>query len=202
MTRRPQLPKPTLAGELPVDPYTSYVYLAYADEEILYVGVTDDITTRIATHQRNLAPWYPKATRIAWQQYPDRASAERVESEYIRQLDPPYNTRGRVKRPIKPVTFLVEAWVRLGELVRDRRMAMHRSQRSIADDAVVPVKLLRDVERGVAAEYPEEALVGIERVLRWRAGSVVTVLEGGEPGLLTAAEVRALTLAAYDEVAL
>lgn len=74
-----------------------YVYVYWADDVCLYVGVTSDPKTRIATHRRSAHA--EAATHVdLWSIGNDRSEAERVEKAVIRDLDPLWNTTHSPRR--------------------------------------------------------------------------------------------------------
>lgn len=72
---------------------TTLYRLRAADDELLYVGVTDDLDRRIAQHRR-VKPWWPLVASVeaeAFARRPDAFAAERV--AIAREL-PRFNIRG------------------------------------------------------------------------------------------------------------
>lgn len=67
--------------------------------ELLYVGVTHDLTARMKQH-RYSTEWYPQVARITASAYPDRMAALVAEAEAIESESPMHN------RPPKYVTEL------------------------------------------------------------------------------------------------
>lgn len=93
----PRMPAPVRSGTLvlPTGDQT-YVYRAYClCGDLLYVGITGNLFTRLSGHARARAEWERKAVRLEWDMYATRGQAERVETYLIRALDPTYNTLGR-----------------------------------------------------------------------------------------------------------
>lgn len=98
-----------ITGDLPVieerygDPrpsgaYTinagTHVYVAFDDNgQALYVGVTDDLFARMASHRRG-SEWWPSMVRLTWEEWPDRKSALRKELILIRRYRPTFNKVG------------------------------------------------------------------------------------------------------------
>jgi predicted GIY-YIG superfamily endonuclease len=195
-------PAPIAAGDILTDPNGSYVYIAEDHHgTVLYVGVADDLGRRLAAHSRMLSPWWLAARRIRWELYPDRLTAEAVEYAYIKQLDPAHNVIHKIKKPdVGTAVYPISDWVRLGAVVRARRMEMRRSQTSMAGDVGAPVAMWRGVEAGTPASYPGDLIEAVERVLRWRPGSIETVLGGGDPEVMNTAERAAAAGAALDLV--
>ncbi|MER6331828.1 helix-turn-helix transcriptional regulator [Streptomyces sp. NPDC001034] len=81
------------------------------------------------------------------------------------------------------VTQDPEAWARLGAKIRERREAMGLSRRQLSEAAGVSEKSIQTAEEGrmPRARWPQSLRL-IENSLRWEAGSVERILEGGEPG--------------------
>lgn len=92
-----QLPRPTSSGcvTLP-DLDETYVYRAYClCGDLLYVGITRNLFSRLTGHARDRSRWEQKAVRIEWDLYATRLAAERVEAHLIRTLDPIFNIQWR-----------------------------------------------------------------------------------------------------------
>lgn len=186
-------PAPIASGEIPLGvPGESFVYFMYgADGDVLYVGVTDDLSQRIAGHAT--AAWRRSVRRIAWHKYASRVDAERAETYWIRELLPQFNVRDNGRRWMAATMghrrpYDAEAWRRLGEVIREERMRMRWTQTAIARDAHVDVKYWRGLERGESTRHERELLESAERVLGWHPGSVESVLAGGEPNRLSEEE--------------
>ncbi len=203
----PTPPQPVLGGDLLPCIAGSYVYQAYGlDDLLLYVGVADNLYRRLGAHCAT-SPWYHKVQRITWQQFADREDAERAERETIRRLRPKYNVvyndevliareLGHSRR------YSPEDWRRLGQAVREYRMATRRTQRSVATDAGLPWAKMRLIESAMAEDLcTRRELENLEYGLAWACGSVEAVLAGGVPDPLTADERRGRALAVYDYVA-
>lgn len=100
MGSRP-LPTPLRSGsfEVPTELDGTYVYRAYCRcGDLLYVGITNDIFTRMTAHRRTRAEWELKMIRLEWDHYRTRRDAARVEQRLIATLYPLYNTVHAVKR--------------------------------------------------------------------------------------------------------
>lgn len=69
---------------------------------------------------------------------------------------------------------------RLGRHVRTRRRQLGHSINEAAQAAEVNPKTWQALERGTRA-IRDHSYAGIERALRWRPGSIDTILDGGEP---------------------
>jgi excinuclease UvrABC nuclease subunit len=93
MRPRKPLPRPLDTGrlEIPLVLDLSYVYRAYCRcGDLLYVGVTCELFTRMAWHRRQ-SRWEFKMARLEWETYRTRAEADRVEKHLIDTLNPLYN---------------------------------------------------------------------------------------------------------------
>jgi len=102
-------PMPLVIGGTIQLPYgdETYVYRAYCKcGDVLYVGMTNDLFTRLAKHRRELAPWLSKVDRIEWDLYRHRAEAEVVERHTIREQAPLHNvTHARLVARPKPLPW-------------------------------------------------------------------------------------------------
>lgn len=67
------------------------VYLLYADDELLYVGVTSTGHRRLDQHRR-IRPWWTTVTRAEFEHYSDQEAALAREQQLIRDLLPPHNS--------------------------------------------------------------------------------------------------------------
>lgn len=200
-------PEPLASGEIALGvPGESFVYFMYgADGDILYVGVTDDLSQRIAGHAT--AAWRRQVRRITWNKYASRTEAERAETYWIRELLPEYNVRDNGRRVLaadmghrRP--YGAEAWRGLGARVRAERSAIRWSQKAMATDAKVHVEDLRALERGESARHDRTLLDAVERALNWHPGSIESILAGGEPQPLTAQERQERAFAEHARLAL
>ena len=80
------------------------------------------------------------------------------------------------------VTQDPEAWARLGVKIRERREGMGLSRRQLSVAAGVSEKSIQTAEEGRTprARWPQSLRL-IENALRWEAGSMERILEGGGP---------------------
>ncbi|WP_214108879.1 GIY-YIG nuclease family protein [Acrocarpospora catenulata] len=197
------------SGEIPLPRHgaNSYTYRIYdSRDEILYVGVTDDLFLRMVGHRQS-SPWWYSADRIAWDQYPTRQEAEIAERRAIRDLIPLHNVRDNGRRAFAAQMghcrpYDGAAWKHFGEVLRSARETARRTQKSVAADARVAPAEYRALERGESTSYKRELLLGVEYALGWREGSIEAVLGGGEPTPLTEAEWAERLRRAHDAIAL
>lgn len=101
-----------------------YVYVIWADDEPLYVGMTCNWQSRTVQHR-----WYfihHGATHIdVWHVGPGRVAAEVIESETIRALDPKWNVQQSPRREASDAAWAeYSAW----------RLAYDRATWSGADE--------------------------------------------------------------------
>jgi DNA-binding XRE family transcriptional regulator len=75
-----------------------------------------------------------------------------------------------------------EAWARLGAKIREQRETLGMSRRQLSAEAGVSEKSIQVAEEGRTprARWPQSLRL-IEAALRWAPGSMVHILEGGEP---------------------
>ncbi|WP_395109844.1 helix-turn-helix domain-containing protein [Actinomadura sp. SCN-SB] len=78
---------------------------------------------------------------------------------------------------------------RLAAAIEDRRGELGLSLREVAELAGITGETLRAVRKGSNDPSPLTKR-GIERALRWKAGSVEAILEGGEPRVATSGDAR------------
>lgn len=87
-------------------------------------------------------------------------------------------------------TYPPEAWQRLGRMLERRRgelgYGFRRRARFALDcgDGMISVKTLSRLENGERDSYPESTIGTVEAMYQWAAGSVESVLTGGEPSPL------------------
>jgi predicted GIY-YIG superfamily endonuclease len=192
----PKTPAPKSAGEWPVDLDQGYVYEAYdCIGRLLYIGVTNDLATRLAKH-RNESPWFISAARVVWTQYETRTEAGRAEEQLIRERLPEHNVVFNEDRQIAlsmrhEHLYPSSAWKRLGEVIRQERGRRRLSQRSVAQDGRLDIAVLRGIEAGETTRYTLDQLERLHFGMGWQAGSVERVLQGGDPEPLTP-ELRSL----------
>lgn len=69
----------------------TFVYLMYDEHEhLLYVGITNDLMTRMRSHYRE-KPWIEEVSSLVTSLYPSREEAKARESRLIQELGPVYN---------------------------------------------------------------------------------------------------------------
>jgi predicted GIY-YIG superfamily endonuclease len=68
-----------------------------ASGQLLYVGVTADLATRLGTHAEKR--WFPLVAEIRLEWFPDRAAAETAERRAIQREHPKLNVMGHPDRP-------------------------------------------------------------------------------------------------------
>ncbi|WP_411119027.1 helix-turn-helix domain-containing protein [Streptomyces sp. 058-1L] len=74
------------------------------------------------------------------------------------------------------------AWARLGQKLKQARLARGLKQSDIANEADVSLASVQSVEAGTVPKSRMPITLGpIAAALGWRAGSVDAVLDGGEP---------------------
>lgn len=79
----------------------TFVYMAYDNaDQLLYVGVTDDLWARMSQHRRT-SRWWDLMEHLDWEEMPDREMALRKETKLIGRHRPPFNVVGNpdAKRP-------------------------------------------------------------------------------------------------------
>lgn len=76
-------------------------------------------------------------------------------------------------------TYSGQAWLRLGEQIRRRRVMLGLTQEQLADVAEVAAGTIRNLEAGRRGRML--TLPRVNRALGWTDDSYITVLEGGLP---------------------
>lgn len=180
------LHEPLERGDLVIKPAGTFVYVVHDwAGRVLYVGLTDDICQRMASH-RTTARWWPNAQRVEWEIWPTRRRAGQREVELIQQHDPAWNVQ--MNGPRREPAYDAASWARLGAAVRAGRTSGRLTQVALAGEAGLEVAVVRAIERAEEAAARVEDLARLERPLSWRAGSVEAVLAGGDPVPLTPEE--------------
>jgi len=89
----PSPPNHSITLHLPDDPSLGhFVYFIYADSELLYVGYSKNVLSRLSGyHKPEQKSWWPRITAILAVGYESRIEALRAESEMIIQLQPTHN---------------------------------------------------------------------------------------------------------------
>lgn len=72
-------------------------------------------------------------------------------------------------------------WQRLGKLVWERRAALRLTREELAANARVTSRVLSDIEHARRSNFDSTTLLRLEDALGWIPGSVVDVLNGGDP---------------------
>src|SRR6516162_9042297 len=87
---------------------------------------------------------------------------------------------------------------RLGHHIVSRRVALgYRNRTDLADGLQFTVRTLSDIENGVRKASPGTYAM-LENKLSWAPGSIDTILAGGKPKELVAAQRRASPEPRYD----
>jgi excinuclease UvrABC nuclease subunit len=76
-----------------IDPRGHYVYVAwdFSDpDEVLYVGMSSKVVSRLAQHSTD-SLWWIEASHVDLHECPSRKAAEEMEAAMIERLDPHYN---------------------------------------------------------------------------------------------------------------
>lgn len=69
------------------------VYRAFSkDNELLYIGITQDLKSRVSTHKSS-KEWWGEVDRIDEESFDDRVSAMKAEVRAIKSENPKYNKR-------------------------------------------------------------------------------------------------------------
>ena len=90
-------------------------------------------------------------------------------------------------------TYPYAAWVRLGHVLERRRGELGYGFRQRARFAKergsgkISVKTISRLEKGERDSYPESTIGTVEAMYQWAAGSVESVLRGGEPNAFVVA---------------
>lgn len=90
MSPQPRRPFPVHRGP-------QYLYRLYAGEQCIYVGITENLKARLASHAHD-KPWWPEVDRVEHEIIYGREEAMDAEQFLIRVLDPPHNVNGRGHR--------------------------------------------------------------------------------------------------------
>jgi hypothetical protein len=75
------------------------LYRHFADDVLLYVGISKDPVRRLFGGHRTAASWYNRITRVEIETFPTRAAALEAERYAIADEEPVFNIR-RSRRPI------------------------------------------------------------------------------------------------------
>ena len=76
------------------------------------------------------------------------------------------------------------AWVRLGELLEERRVEIdpsYRNLRLFCEEAGLDYRLCWDIEHARRTNYRRPTLTAVEVAYGWKPGSIRSVLAGGDP---------------------
>ena len=140
---------------------TTYVYRLFDSlDELLYVGMTVDVTRRVA-HHRSVQAWGDQIVRTQSDAYPDRKIARAAEKVAVASLTPKH-TRGDGGSGRRPNTTEVATGTKLRRLGEARR-ASHEALRQGVLEA-----LNQGVSVRVAAEL---AQVSTATVQSWKAAA-------------------------------
>jgi hypothetical protein len=81
----------------------TYLYRLYSDDELLYVGITNNPTHRWAAH-RTQEDWWPSVKEMKLKEYPSLLEAETAEQESIKVEHPRHNLRNDSFHPGKKLS--------------------------------------------------------------------------------------------------
>jgi transcriptional regulator with XRE-family HTH domain len=74
------------------------------------------------------------------------------------------------------------SWERLGQFVVSRRLEMgYRQRQALADAIGVSLRTVGDIETGRRSKFDPTTIAALENGLGWETGSVLRIIEGGEP---------------------
>ena len=76
-------------------------------------------------------------------------------------------------------SYSAQAWLRLGEAVRRRRVGLGKTLEQLADEAECSVNTIRNLEQGKRSRHL--TLPKVNRALGWVEDSYILILEGGMP---------------------
>lgn len=74
-----------------------------------------------------------------------------------------------------------EDWARLASQVKQRRVSLDLTQTQVNAAGGPSVSVLSRIETARGASYDDIAIARLEKVLRWRAGSIHRILQGEDP---------------------
>jgi hypothetical protein len=86
-----------------------------------------------------------------------------------------------------------ESWQRLGAHVTRRRSELGLSQPEVVNRGGPSVSVQREIEKALKDRYTDRVIGPLERVLGWQAGSVQSILSGGEPTVVRSPQNAELT---------
>lgn len=76
----------------------TFVYTLFnGEDELLYVGMSSNLMTRISGHLRS-QPWADEIATVGVSSHPSRALAEKVEADLIKEGNPKYNKKNGICR--------------------------------------------------------------------------------------------------------
>lgn len=92
---------------------------------------------------------------------------------------------------MQTISGTAEAWKRVGQAVRQRRIELGFSSQIELSSAGGPgLSTLSKIERGVQLSYEDQVIWRLEQALQWESGSVQAILDGGQPTVKNAAPDR------------
>ncbi|MET7900365.1 GIY-YIG nuclease family protein [Streptomyces sp. NPDC005355] len=115
------------------DPIRTALYRCFdADEELLYVGISNDPANRWRQHQ-STATWWRDVTMRTVEWYDDRPSAEAAERKAIQTECPRHNVIHRPKtKPGRIAVNPSRPQITLSDTYRDRELTDAQCRRIIA----------------------------------------------------------------------
>lgn len=111
------------SGTLIIKPSGVFTYVArgWADE-VLYVGMTQDLCARMAQH-RQTSEWWLDAGSVTWELWPDRATARGEEARQIAELMPLWNQqRNPLQERVRPTPTPETTFDRARRFVEERAL--------------------------------------------------------------------------------
>lgn len=98
----PKPPKAPRHGKLTPLPKRYVLYRIWGEgKELLYIGRTSNPYNRMCAHRLE-TPWWPKAKRITYQDYPSDKALKEAETKAINTEQPTYNIQRRLRPTYGP----------------------------------------------------------------------------------------------------
>lgn len=144
-----------------------HVYRCWAGEELVYVGVTDNVPRRISAHSEH-SEWFPFVSRVTHESYGLRMLAEQAESVAIRTENPLFNIRGIDGRTARKMELFC-AYCTL-----ENTVTIHSAHWDLKTNSSTIIRAYRSGQIH-GHDFPGGTKVSIESVIAWQRGETLAV---------------------------
>ena len=101
-----------------IEKYILYVYMILGkNEEVIYVGKTNDLNTRLRSHQENKPELWNEHTKILFNKFDNENDQSAYEKLMIMKYSPKYNITDNFNSTIEIIDPRADTWTTFDELI-------------------------------------------------------------------------------------